>query len=106
MSPTQINEWAAKLNQTSVSFLAVFFSDQYSEDLRENLYEAFKKANWPNPTVLNGGRGTGLMIKARKEEPPALALIGLFNGWGYSVKHDTEGEITIGKLQLYIWTKP
>ncbi len=106
LSATQIAEWAAKLGQTSVTSLAVLFKDHDSEGLRESLYEVFKKANWPNPTVFNAGFGIGLMVKARKDEPAALALIELFNSWGYAVKHDTEGEHTIGKLQLYIWTRP
>jgi hypothetical protein len=106
LSSGQITEWASKLSQTPVGFLAVFFSDQYSEGLRGNLYEVFRRASWPNPTVLNAGHGIGLMIKARKDEPAALTLIALFNGWGYAVKHDTEGENTPGKLQFYIWTKP
>ena len=106
LSVTQIVGWAAKLGQTPVTFLAVLYKGQDSDGLRESLYEVFKKANWPNPTVLSAGYGTGLMIKSRKDEPAALALIGLFNDWGFAVKHDTEGEHTVGKLQLYIWAKP
>jgi hypothetical protein len=106
LSATQIAGWAAKLSQTPVTILAVLYKGQDSDGLRESLYEVFKKANWPNPTVLSAGYGTGLMIKSRKDEPAALALIGLFNDWGFAVKHDTEGEHTVGKLQLYIWAKP
>ena len=104
--PTKIQNWVSRLSQYQVTFLAVFFSDQHSEALREDLYGIFEKAKWPTPTVLNGGHGTGLMIRARKEEPAALALIELFNELGYTVVHEFADENTPGKIQLYIWSKP
>ena len=43
LTPTQIADWSAKLGRHRVDFLAIFFTDQYSEQFRERLMKCLNK---------------------------------------------------------------
>jgi hypothetical protein len=100
----EISRWAVKLSRYPQDFLAVFFEDESSAMFRESLYSVFEKAGWPNPTVLNGGRGIGIMFKANADEPAGSILLELFKSVTPRVEW-TKDE-AMHKIQIYIWQKP
>jgi hypothetical protein len=86
-------------------FVAVFFEDEYSAMFRESLYSIFEKAGWPNPTVINGGRGVGIMFKTNSNEPAGPILLELFKSVTPAVEW-MKDESSINKIQVYIRKKP
>jgi hypothetical protein len=104
LNESQIATWAASLSTYKEGFVAVFFEDESSSKLRDSLYEIVKRAGWPEPTVMNGGRRVGIGVRANEDEPAAPALIGLFK----TISPDVEwikDETVLHKIQIYIGKK-
>jgi hypothetical protein len=104
LNASQIATWAASLSSYKEGFVAVFFEDESSSKLRESLYETLKRAGWPEPTVINAGRRTGIAVRANENEPAAPALIGLFK----TISPDVEwikDETVLQRIQIYIGKK-
>jgi hypothetical protein len=102
LTSKQITEWSISLAKYKPSFLAVFFTDPYPEQFRESLFEVFRNANWPNPTVLNAGYVTGIRIRAAENEPVALELLRLMDSLPVQKAYEYETPPTAGKVQIYI----
>lgn len=103
LTDKQITKWSLALAQYHPSFLAVFFTDQYSDKFRDSLYEVFRNASWPNPNVLNAGNLSGVKVLAAENDPIGVAFFGLLNDLT-TVQKAYQNEIppVPGKLQIYI----
>jgi hypothetical protein len=104
LNESQIATWAASLSSYKEGFVAVFFEDESSSKLRESLYEVLKRAGWPEPTVMNGGRRIGSGVRANENEPAAPVLIGLLK----TISPDVEwikDETVLYKIQIYLGKK-
>jgi hypothetical protein len=108
LTSNQIAGMSEILRRYPVSSLAVFFVDRNSETFRGSLNEVFRRALWPPPVAntVNAGDGTGITVRSRPDEGPAFAVVSLLRGFRYQVFHITEGENTLGRIQIYIWSKP
>ena len=103
LTPKQTAEWAIHLSKYKPTFLAVFFTDANSEQFRESLYEVFREAQWPNPTVVNAGYLTGIKILAAQNDPVATALFSLIDKTLPMQKaYEYENPPVPGKVQIYI----
>jgi hypothetical protein len=65
LTPSQIYEWSAKLAKFKVGALYIRSLEHSSEDVRESLYELFRKAGWPNTTIRNVDPTTVTTISSR-----------------------------------------
>jgi hypothetical protein len=87
LTPSQIYEWSAKLSKFKVGALYIRSLEHSSEDVRESLYELFRKAGWPNTTIRNVDPTTVTTISSRGAQGAALVLVELFKSVGATVDH-------------------
>ncbi len=102
LTDKQIAQWSIALAQFKPTFLAVFFTDQYSDAFRESLYQVFKNASWPTATVMNAGNITGIMIRAAENDPIGMAFFKLLDDLPGQKSYEYESPPVPGKLQIYI----
>lgn len=105
LSKEQISEWIDKLTPYEIRFFAIFYADQYSQELRESLNTVLKELKWRGPAA-NMDNAEGIRLRANPNEPAALALIELFKNAGYNIEWQPTQEERPSEITLYIGFKP
>lgn len=83
LSSSEIDRLAANLSAIDPKFLNILYENYLGQDLAQSIFEAFKKAKWPDAFVSQGlgygpglkvGSGTGIALKIKNAIESATKL--------------------------------